>query len=220
MSFLTTKNVDTTEKAFISSFVSFGINKLKITGINVVKNGDGKYKVTFRVETPPITVDGFKSVDNALGQVGNVGLFLDVNDEKSITSIGVIVGTIADKLGVRDQVNSIASPDPEDYFKALAAIICNGTYLWYVLGAKEYSPGKFGLKFVKFNWCKAEKEVDESSLVTKGNTNVSVNLVGQGALFFDENNEYHLKRFVEPVADKDAFPFAKPADTRPSFVTK
>lgn len=218
MSFLSTKNVETTDKVFISSFVSYGINKLRIVSIDVANTQESKYRITFHMETPPITQEGFKPVEGALGKVCNIGLFLDINDEISIKNISSTIGTIADKMNVREAVDAIAAADPIEYFAQLSKIICNGKHLWFVIAAREYSPGKYGLQFPKFNWCKSPEEVDEDSIIMEGNTAVSINIIKGGVMVFDSNNKYHLRKFVEPEPDKDGISFSKAVAPKPSFL--
>lgn len=201
---LGTKGVNTQNTPKVPAFISYGIEFLKFNSIEAVERGGTTYLVTFKVETPPVEDDNFSHPDGNKGRTGNVGMWLDLSNPKNLEKVNVVIGTIGDEFGLRKQIDAITDADPKVYFAKLAAVLCNGTYGWFVLAAREYALGKFGLSFPTFRFCHSADKMDPESIVKDGYTTVKVSGKDpKDDLVFDKTKTYHYNPYKQPTPTDD-----------------
>lgn len=193
-----TKNVDTTERSGVSKYLHYGIVMAKITGITVEKAKSTESKrIVFHMEGAPIMDKSFEGIDGAKGAVCKMATSY-MNADKSYQDFMRQIGVIADKLGVRPQVDAITASTIEQYIAQVAPYF-TGLFAWWCIGAEEYNEGKFSLKLLKFAFIKSLSEIDPSTLVYDGNIAIEAkNNAGVEMLKFDKTNKYQYTAFVKP----------------------
>lgn len=190
----TTKGLNTEKK--LSKYVSYGNHYLKINNIEVKTAMSGSKQLIFHMETPAITAEGFVPEEGFKGQVGKVafpGSYLKLDNEKAVKEFNTAIGTIADTLGVRTDLDKINVETFDEYITAITPIL-TGKYAWWALSGEEYikSDGKIGtkLKVRRYKFISSD-EKGESGLGT-----------------FDASLAYNLKKAEKPDAKpKDDLPF-------------
>ena len=184
-----TKGVNTQNSRKLSKYFSYGIHQLKINGIEVKTASTGSKQLTFLMETPPITVDGFEPEAGHKGQVGRVafpGSFIKMDNQAMIEEFNKGVGLIADKLGVRAELDNIQASDFDSYVAAITPLF-SGKLAWWAIAGEEYNKadGKTGVRL------KTRRYSFVSSLA-EGQTHLEK---------FDDTKAYNLKRLPTPDAD-------------------
>ena len=170
----------------VSNFLSPGIHEAKIQKIEYFEAATG---------TPgmKITHEGKPSVEGGVGQTAETKWWLspkawdnngDENPPNWTTKAKVVI--MADKLGLREDVDSIDITNAEEYVRALSPIFQNKAARWKFAG--EEILGKEG----KQNWTKAG--LAGYGFIETLTTNPS-------KLKFDENNKFDMKRL--PAADSE-----------------
>jgi hypothetical protein len=198
-----TRGVDTTEKSG-SKYLAYGINKAKIVGIEVQKSQKSEsVKIEISLEGEPIKDAKFEGVNGGRGKVGKMYTFWLTKD-KDYQSFLRQIGIIADKLGVRSQVDEISVDgigDFEPFMKQVTPLL-TGKFLWWNIGAEYWDEHKYRLQMLKYAFVKAPSEVDESTIVRDKGIVTSISLTsGEPGLIFDVKNKYHLKTFEKPSTD-------------------
>lgn len=227
------------ESNFVSSYGTFGINQYKIIGIDIKSSAPDKYRLYFKLETPPLEEEGFKPVEGSKGQVCNTQVWLNTekteSGAKSIAEVMGIIGTIADKLGLGSEVDAIKEDTIEAYVTKFAAVVSGEKYAWYKLTGNEWAEGKVSLKFARFNFCHSLSEVNAEEAVKKvvrgREIIVELPVKGRKPMVWDENVEYDFKAYTEPTPTSDSMlnpreesiakgdlPFDKPDNSEPSFL--
>lgn len=155
---LSTKGVDATEevrKPF--KYISYGIQKLKIKAIELKSSSKGSFITILHMETPEVTEPGFEGHEGALGRTGKVQfprIYVNPNDEKQMSTLVKDICIIADKLGVRTQVDAIEWSEDmsiEKYFKLLENIFKDRYAMWKVCGKEEYWSDGSGKKSTRLS---------------------------------------------------------------------
>lgn len=148
-------------------YVGIGPNKLKITGFThkPSKAGD-KFKIVVNFESKPITEDGWEGQDGALGQIGrsDIGIYTNGTDQAMDGILKAFV-TIAETLGVRDQLDAIQASKIEEYLDKVSALV-NNKFAWWLIGGEEYmgqdqdgnDKVKFVLKIPRFGFIAESEE--------------------------------------------------------------
>lgn len=181
MSF-TTAGHTVEENNMVSNYLSPGIHEAKIQKVEYFEAASG---------TPgmKITHEGRPSDD--LGGVGQIAETTWWLSDKAWTYTKDRLVIMADKLGVRNDLDTITAKNAEEYVKALSPIFNGKAARWKFAG--EEIPGKEdedGNK--KSNWTKAG--LAGYGFVETLDTNPS-------KLKFDASNKYDMKRL--PVADSE-----------------
>jgi hypothetical protein len=202
-----TKGVETVEGSSTSKYFSYGVNKAKIVDLKLVKSPSSpNQKLEVWLEGEPVTEKGFVGVDGARGKVGKLVTYW-LREDKHYQDLLRQIGIIADKLGVRKEIDEISVNSVSEfgqYLQNIKPYLC-GKYLWWVIGADYYSETRYKLLLVKFNFVKSPSEVDESSLVVERGIPVQINLTSGGpALFFNKDNRYHFRPFEKADAEESA----------------
>lgn len=189
-----TKGLDTTEKKGASQYFGYGEQELKINKFEVKTAKTGAKNVTLYMETRPINaalLPDFEPHADATsgGQIGKCSMYQywlkDVNDENSESHQKFMrdIGTIADKMGVRSQIDAITANDFDAYVETLNSIL-TGKYKFWKIVVEEYfregkAPGtKYSLgRYSKENICCADEK---------------------GKVKFDKENSYDYKKMETP----------------------
>jgi hypothetical protein len=191
--FDSSKVVNEENKPFISSYISYGIQELKINSISINVAKTGSKQLVFNVEGVESKDKNFKGVDGAMGPVGKIfTMYMKKEQETSVVSI---LASIADSMGVRDKLNAIKSEDFDDYISQVSNVLKN-KFANFAVGTDQYINNKGysadKLKFLRYNF------------VEKVGTTPST-------LQFDMNNKYHFKPAETPdnIGTPDSATFVK-----------
>lgn len=202
-----TEGLKTEER--VSGYLTFGINHCKIVSIQVIKAGstDSK-KIRFSMEGVSEGA-GFQGVDGAKGKVGRVETSY-MSKPETYKDFMRQIGVMADKLGVRVEIDQVKALTIEDYVARVEPIL-KGKFAWWNFGGEEYSAGKWKLLLLKYGFIKSESEVDPSTIVMDKFAAVQINnAAGVIALRFDKKNKFHYTPF-EPSQDDANVPSAADA---------
>lgn len=197
MSAFSTKGVDTTERSPVSKYLNYGINLAKINSMVVEKasSTDSK-KVIFFLEGMPVNDPTFQGVDGAKGCVGKMRSNY-MNSDKAYQDFLRQIGIIADKAGVRPQIDAITDSTIEGYISQASKFIC-GKYLWWNIGAEEWAEGKTVLHLNKFEFVKALSEVNPDALKYEGYICTEArNPAGMIVMRFDVKNKFQFTPYVK-----------------------
>lgn len=184
-----TKGVNTQESKKVGKYFSYGIHQLFIYDIDIKTASTGSKQLTFQMETMPLNVEGFEPEEGHKGQVGRVafpGSFLKLEDSKAVEEFNKNIGIIADKLGVRKQLDEVSAPDFDSYIAAIKPLFV-GKPAWWAIAGEEYlkNDGKTGVR-----------------LKTRRYSFVASMSEGQSHLEkFDPSKSYNFKPVVKPDAD-------------------
>lgn len=184
-----TKGVNTQDSKKAGKYFSYGIHQLFINDIEIKTASTGSKQLTLMMETPPVTAEGFEPEAGHKGQVGRVafpGTFLKLEDSKAVEEFNKSVGIIADKLGVRKQLDEINAADFDSYIHAIKPLFV-GKYAWWAIAGEEYikADGKTGVR-----------------LKTRRYSFIANLEEGQNKLEkFDPSKAYNFKPAVRPDAD-------------------
>lgn len=190
----TTKGLNTEKK--LSKYVSYGNHYLKINDIEIKTAMSGSKQLIFHMETPEVKAEGFVPEEGYKGQVGKVafpGSYLKMDNEKAVKEFNTAIGTIADTLGVRAELDNINVETFDEYVQAITPIL-TGKYAWWALSGEEYikSDGKIGTKL-------KVRRYKFISSTEKGES-------GLGA--FDASVSYNLKKAEKPdTTSENKLPF-------------
>ena len=190
------KGVDSAEKKGISQFFAFGAQELMINGLEVKTSGTGSKNIQFNMETRPVntsTYPDYKTHADAKngGQIGRANMYavwqkdLDVQDSQNNVKFIRDISLIADKLGVRTQLDAINTDSFDEYVAQASAVLSNGTYRWYKVCVEEYPrDGKAaGQKYWLGRYSKETIVCAETADKVK----------------FDKTNSYDYKKAETPV---------------------
>ena len=184
-----TKGVNTQDSRKVSKYFSYGIHQLFIYGVEIKTASTGSKQLTFLMETAPVNVDGFEPEAGHKGQVGRVafpGSFIKLEDSKAIEEFNKNIGIIADKLGVRKQLDEVTAPDFDSYVDKITPLFV-GKPAWWAIAGEEYlkADGKTGVR-----------------LKTRRYSFVASLSEGQNHLEkFDPSKAYNFKPVAKPDAD-------------------
>jgi len=164
---ITTQGVKQTNK--VNKYLSIGRYNVKINEITTRLSSAGtSTQVSFKLETPPITEPGFEPAEGANGQVGTVNSIYLKTDEQ-IQEFAGQMALLADKLGVREEVDAISAPDLVSYVEKISPLI-SGKYFWGRIVGEQYmkndGSGKTGtrLHWSRYKAFASLAEVDEKGL--------------------------------------------------------
>ena len=172
-----TKGHNVEETSFVSTYLSPGVHEAKVQKIEYFEAASGTPGMKITHEGRPMEDLG------GAGQVAETTWWLSDNAWKFTRDRLVIM---ADKLGVRSELDSIDVENAEEYARALDTIFKNKVGRWKFAG--EEILGKEG----KQNWFKAG--LAAFGFVESVDTTPS-------KLKFDETNKYDMKKL--PVADSE-----------------
>ena len=198
-----TKGVATEERSNNggSKYLPYGVVKAKINSLVVqkAKNTESR-RVVFYLESEPVKDPAFKGVDGAKGRIGRMASNY-MATSKAYDDFMRQVGIIADKLGIRKEVDEVTGNSFEEYILKVNALFA-GRYLWWNIGADEYAEKKTNLKLMKYDFVKSTAEVDETTLRYDGFVPVEIrNAAGVVVLKFDKTNKFHFTPYVKPDED-------------------
>ena len=199
MSFFGTKGLDTSERSGVSRYLHHGIVMAKINNIVVekAKSTDSK-RVVFYLEGQPVNDKSFQGVDGAKGPIGKMSSIY-MNSDKAYQDFTRQIGVMADKFGVRPQVDAINGVDTIEKYIAYIAPLFLNKFAWWNIGADEYDKGKFGLKLLKYGFIKSLDEVDPSSLKFDGYIAIEAkNTACIVVLKFDKDDKYQFTAYKAP----------------------
>lgn len=187
-----TKGKDTTERSGVSQFLTYGLQMATITGFTSRVAQSGKKTYSLNLEGPKVTEAGFEAHQDAKlgGKIGRAQftIYIDPTNEKSVNEVMTNIGIIADKLGVRDQVDAVVAEDLDSYLNK-AIVIFRGKYAHWGITAEEYEKpdGKVGIvnKLRRYGFI-ASMEEGEAHLRP-----------------FDKTNIYDYKPLAAPSKDPD-----------------
>lgn len=192
-----TKGTDTTEKGGISKFISPGIHVCKIKNVEFIESNSGTPGIKFTFETKP--VEGLlDDAGNKIGQTAENTYWMSpkawsytrANNAEGGTKVNLAI--MADKLGVRAELDAIEANTPSQYVTALAALF-RGKTARFAFGGQEIIPSDPEKK----TWVKSEllgfKFIE--SLVDVPND-------ADTKLSYDPSNKYHFKK--AEVTSEDA----------------
>jgi len=195
-----TKGVDTAEKSGVSKYLNYGIVIAKINGIAVEKarSTDSK-RIVFSLEGKPVDDGSFIGVDGAKGPIGKMSTNY-MNSDKSYQDFMRQIGVIADKLGLRAQIDTVSGSTIEEYIAKVSQLFVGKPLCWNI-GGEEYTEGKFALKLQRYSFVKSLSEVDATSLTYDGYIGVDIkDYNGMSTMNFDKTNKYHFTPYVQPDA--------------------
>ena len=184
-----TKGVNTQESKKLGKYFSYGIHQLFIYGIEIKTASTGSKQLTLLMETAPVHTEGFEPEAGHKGQVGRVafpGSFLKLEDSKAVEEFNKNIGLVADKLGVRKQLDEINASDFDSYIEAIKPLF-TGKSAWWAIAGEEYvkADGKTGVR-----------------LKTRRYSFVASLSEGQNHLEkFDPSKAYNFKPVAKPDAD-------------------
>lgn len=194
---ISTRELNTSDRK-PGKFISYGCQLLKINDIIVNKAATGSKVCRFEMETKPILDAGFEGQDGALGRVGRVQFprTYVTTDPKKREEFLKNICIIADKLGVREQVDAIGDTidnldgDNFDLYVSKVKPFLIGKYAYWVVGGEEYPKTEGGsgwrLALVRYGFVQDEKSYLEKPRID-----------------FDINSEYHYKA-LEKADETDA----------------
>jgi hypothetical protein len=152
MKFKITPGETTETTGFVSQFIKYGCNKLKINHIELRDSSTGKKLVKIWVETEPLpgNFEGAELQDGtkAKGLVGKVslGIYIDTANEAKVTGLLNNLKFVAEKANVLTEVAAIEASTLEEFMAKYVKII-KGKYMWFIIKAREYEKGKYDLSF-------------------------------------------------------------------------
>tara|TARA_R110000868_G_scaffold14414_2_gene67016 strand:- start:28136 stop:28744 length:609 start_codon:yes stop_codon:yes gene_type:complete len=196
---LSTKGIDTsTEARKPSKYIAYGIQELKINSIEVrISPKTGSFVTTFNVETPESTDPTFEGHEGAKGKIGKVQFprtYVKPNDEKQMSALVKDIGIIADKLGVREQVDAIEWTEDmtiEKYFKVIEQLFKDKFAMWKVCGKEEFWKDDSG----------TQKKSLRLSLAKWGFVQSVESYKVKQEITFDKTSKWDFEEAVEPESD-------------------
>lgn len=197
-----TKGVNTQDSKKLGRYFSYGIHQLFIYDIEIKTASTGSKQLTLMMETQPVTASGFEPEAGHKGQVGRVafpGVFLKLDDSAAIEEFNKGVGIIADKLGVRKQLDEINAGDFDSYVEAFKPLFI-GKPAWWTIAGEEYY--------------KADGKTTGNRLKLRRYSFIASLEEGQNHLEkFDVTKSYNFKPATRP--DADSVPTATTATDLP-----
>lgn len=184
-----TQGTDTTERSGISKFIAPGVHVCLIKNVEFFNSGSGTPGMKLHLTTAP--VPGLTDdAGNNIGQTCEHTYWLSPEAWSYINAKGAESGTkvqlarIADKLAVREQLDSISAETPEEYTKAVNALF-KGKKARFAFGGKEIIPQDSS----KSVWVKSELLLFKfvESLTDVPNDEDT-------KLVYDKTNAYHYKK--------------------------
>lgn len=144
----------TTKKA-IGKWLTIGNYELNIKAIeSKLSANEQSTQVIFRVETPKVEEEGFVPVEGATGIVGTIRTIYLKHDAQ-VKEFVDNMALLADKLGVRAEVDAISADTITEYVKALEPIVKDKFFFGRVTGEQyiREADGKTGttLHFSRFS---------------------------------------------------------------------
>jgi len=184
-----TKGVNTQDSKKVGKYFSYGIHQLSIYDIEIKTASTGSKQLTLMMETQPVTTEGFEPEMGHRGQVGRVafpGTFLKLDDTRAVEEFNKSVGIIADKLGVRKQLDEINAADFDSYIQAIKPLFVN-KFAWWAIAGEEYikADGKTGVRLKTRRYSFIASLEEGQNKIEK----------------FDPSKTYNFKPAVKPDAD-------------------
>lgn len=197
-----TRGVSTEERVSSGGgkYLPHGIVKAKIVSMVVqkAKNTESR-RVVFNLESEPVVNPEFKGIDGAKGKIGRMSSMY-MGNEKSYADFMRQLAIIAEKMNLRTQLDAIPGTGVtfEEYMVSVNAIF-TGRYLWWNIKGEEYDEKKVSLNLMRYGFCKALSEIDESTLKHDGYIVIEAkDSSGVVQLSFDKANKFHFVPYVKP----------------------
>lgn len=174
------------EKEYVSKFMKPGIHIAKIKNVEFYQSQGGTPGIKLALEGPPM-----KELENA-GQTCETTYWLSPKAWEFTKSKLV---TLADKLGVREQLDAISVNDGQEYANALASVFTGLAGRFKLKGTEiEGKVGDDGTK--KNNWFKAE-------IAAFGFVEPASLPASESKLKFDESSKYDMVRLAPADVESD-----------------
>jgi len=185
----------------ISAFLAPGIHEAKIVGLEFMESRGGTPGMKFTFEGKPHGGEfAHPAGPQYKGSTAETTYWLS---EKAWKFTQERLITMADKLGVRAQLDAAKGANAEEYTNAIAPVLLGKTARWKFAGTEiEGKIADDGTK--KNNWFKAE--LAAFGFAEALDTNPS-------KLKFDETHKYDMKRLPEPLVEDNESPFASDSTT-------
>jgi hypothetical protein len=195
MSKFGTKGKASIGEAGPSKVVKPGDHYMKITKMEVTTSRQkGTPGVKITLETAPVKDPSFQGYEGAQGQLAWLQtIWLKTDDQ--ISEFQSRIATIADKLGLREQVDKIEANDLSSYITQVEALL-KGNYAWWCIGGEErMKEGTDGssrvvtdLFLTRYGFIRSGDEYDPNKPM------------------FDKGNKYHFKPLgaAAPAASQEA----------------
>lgn len=163
---INTTNIDTTKKDYpTSKYLNTGHSEVRVNNIIPYQANSGSFQLRFELETHPVLTEGFVPAEGHTGQVGTLRTVYMSNPDME-AQVGTLIASLADTLGVREQVNNLSSDlTYEQYCQQLTEIV-KDKYFWVSISGKKYvnqNNGKVGteLQFSRFKTFASLQDVEE-----------------------------------------------------------
>lgn len=139
-----TKGVNTTQETGVGSYFGHGIKELMINSFELKESKNGSHLVVLHMETRPIDMARYPKFTPAegataggqIGRVNNSKYYM--NKPEYYDQFVKDMGMIADKIGVREQLDSIDTGDDfPAYVNALNGVL-TGKFAWYKITSEKY----------------------------------------------------------------------------------
>lgn len=205
MSGFSTKGVDTKERQSISKYLTYGINKAAISNMVVEKaKNTGSKRITFFIQGEKVEDKTFEGVDGAKGRVAKIQTSYMKTDAQYKDFMRQ-VGIIADKIGVRPQVDAIAASTIEEYVSSVLPLF-RSKFFWWNIAGEEWCDNEGKIKvsprFMRYGFAKALDEIDETKLRFDGGVCVEArNASDVIVLRFNKDDKYQYVKYVKPDDD-------------------
>lgn len=187
-----TKGVNTQDSKKVSKYLTYGIQQLFIYDIDIKTASTGSKQLTFHMESEP--VEGLDAEPGHKGQVGRVafpGSYLKMDNVEAVKEFNTSIGIIADKLGVRAELDEITAPDFDSYINAVKPLFLNKS-AWWTIAGEEYAKqdGKTGMRLKTRRYSFVASLAEGKDHLDK----------------FDISKSYNVKLMPKPDADSVSAP--------------
>jgi hypothetical protein len=218
-----TKEINVEERKSLG--IGVGILKLAIMDYNLKTSSTGKKLLEFIVEDDtPVGADGYEQEGTLYGKVKStnksgraaVTIYFDVTDAATIGTIQRSFATIADKVGVRPQLDAITASSLEEFLNKAIPVI-KGKYAWFMLAGEEYvsAAGNKGISRMFKTFGKEDTKImivrPVEGSVFEGDYNKQTLTTEGKSLTWERTNPYDYK----PLATPDAEPVDTSNTTNP-----
>lgn len=175
------------DKKDLLKYVSYGTQQLMITEMEVQEAKSGTPRVVFKVQSQPVTTEGWQGADGAAGRIGTVRSSY-LKTDTQIQYFCEQVNDIARALGVYEEVKALGEVESiNDFVDKLRPLFTN-KFAWFTVAAEEYIKADgantgISLTFPRYRF---------------------VSDVETGVAPFDSTKDYHYKKANQPSMETDA----------------
>lgn len=190
----------------VSPYIGYGIKEVKITGAEIKLATTGTPKIVYKVESVPVTAEGWVGVEGASGQIGSVQTgWAKAGSQQEKEVFGQLI-TFCRKAGI--DTGKFPSFNDGELQKALDYILplLKDKFVRVKLVAKYYmgkdkegnDKEKYTLQFARYAFA------EETSIPMK-----------ESKLRFDENSKYDIDKSELPSAETATLNAAGASDDLP-----